>query len=211
MSNGIIANSVMNAAAGMLLLATGFASSIITARLLGPEANGIVAFSLWLVVTGASIAELGSSITLLKTLPQLSAQGYDSRRRMGFASILVTFMVFSTVVLLGLYAIFFLSSEEMHWAETAPSVALVTGALFFIQAIGSFVKFYLIGEKRLGDFFKLTVGVSILQLGGVAIGAVLHGVEGVLIGYALGQLVFFVATMPILFAKRPSARWPRPR
>jgi O-antigen/teichoic acid export membrane protein/pimeloyl-ACP methyl ester carboxylesterase len=202
MSNGIIANSDMNAAAGMLLLATGFASSIITARLLGPEANGIVAFSLWLVVTGASIAELGSSITLLKTLPQLNVQGYDSKRRMGFASILVTFMLFSTVVLLGLYGIFFLSSEEMHWAETAPSVALVTGALFFIQAIGSFVKFYLIGEKRLGDFFKLTVGVSILQLGGVAIGAVLYGVEGVLIGYALGQLVFFVATMPILLTKR---------
>lgn len=81
MSKGIIANSVMNGAAGMLLLLTGFVSSIITARLLGPEANGIVAFSLWLVVTGASIAELGSSITLLKTLPQLSAEGFDARRR----------------------------------------------------------------------------------------------------------------------------------
>ena len=105
----------MNAAAGMLLLLAGFVSSIITARLLGPEANGIVAFSLWLVVTGASIAELGSSITLLKTLPKLNSQGFDAKRRLGFASILVTFMLLSTVVLLGLYAIFFLSSEEMHW------------------------------------------------------------------------------------------------
>ena len=202
MSKGIIANSMMNAAAGMLLLLTGFVSSIITARLLGPEANGIVAFSLWLVVTGASIAELGSSITLLKTLPQLSAEGYDARRRRGFAAILVSFMVFSTVVLLALYALFFLSSEEMHWAETAPSVALVTGVLFFIQAIGSFVKFYLIGEKRLGAFFKLTVAVSIVQLAGVGIGAVFYGVEGVLVGYALGQLVLFAATMPVLLARR---------
>jgi len=202
MSKGIIANSVMNAAAGMLLLLTGFVSSIITARLLGPEANGIVAFSLWLVVTGASIAELGSSITLLKTLPQLSAEGFDARRRRGFAAILVSFMVFSTVVLLALYALFFLTSEEMHWAETAPSVALVTGVLFFIQAIGSFVKFYLIGEKRLGAFFRLTVAVSIVQLAGVGIGAVLYGVEGVLVGYALGQLVLFFATLPILLARR---------
>ncbi|MGO7939681.1 hypothetical protein ACC731_38430, partial [Rhizobium ruizarguesonis] len=54
------------------------------------------------------------------------------------------------VVLLALYALFFLTSEEMHWAYTAPSVALVTGVLFFFQAIGSFVKFYLIGEKKLG-------------------------------------------------------------
>ncbi|MBX5227161.1 alpha/beta fold hydrolase [Rhizobium sp. NLR9b] len=202
MSKGIIANSVMNAAAGMLLLLTGFVSSIITARLLGPEANGIVAFSLWLVMTGASIAELGSSITLLKTLPQLSAEGYDARRRRGFAAILVSFMMFSTVLLLALYALFFLTSEEMHWAKTAPSVALVTGVLFFVQAIGSFVKFYLIGEKRLGSFFKLTVAVSTLQLAGVAAGAVLYGVEGVLVGYALGQLVLFFATLPILLARR---------
>ncbi len=202
MSKGIIANSVMNAAAGMLLLITGFVSSIITARLLGPEANGIVAFSLWLVVTGASIAELGSSITLLKTLPQLSAQGYSLDQRRGFASILVTFMVCSTLVLLGLYALFFLTSEEMHWADTAPSVALVTGVLFFIQAIGSFVKFYLIGEKRLGTFFQLTLIVSVFQLAGVAVGAVFYGVEGVLVGYALGQLVLFVATLPILLARR---------
>lgn len=202
MSKGIIANSMMNAAAGMLLLLTGFISSIITARLLGPEANGIVAFSLWLVVTGASIAELGSSITLLKTLPQLSAEGYDARRRRGFAAILVSFMMFSTVVLLALYALFFLTSEEMHWADTAPSVALVTGVLFFVQAIGSFVKFYLIGEKKLGAFFRLTVAVSIVQLAGVAVGAVLYGVQGVLVGYALGQLVLFFATLPILLSRR---------
>ncbi|MDM9624350.1 oligosaccharide flippase family protein [Rhizobium sp. S152] len=202
MSKGIIANSVMNGAAGMLLLLTGFISSIITARLLGPEANGIIAFSLWMVVTGASIAELGSSITLSKILPQLEADGFDARRRRGFASLLVTFMLCSTLVLLGFYAIFFLTSERLHWAATAPSVALVTGALFFIQAIGSFVKFYLIGERRLTDFFKLAIGVCVLQLIGVAGGALISGVEGVLIGYLFGQLVFFVATLPILFTRR---------
>ncbi|MDM9621322.1 oligosaccharide flippase family protein [Rhizobium sp. S96] len=202
MSKGIIANSVMNGAAGMLLLLTGFLSSIITARLLGPEANGIVAFSLWLVVTGASIAELGSSITLSKTLPQLQAEGFDAKRRRGFASLLVTLMLFSTLVLLALYALFFLTSEEMHWAETAPSVAYVTAALFFVQAIGSFVKFYLIGERRLGDFMRLATLVCVLQLVGVAGGAILHGVEGVLVGYLLGQLVFFVATVPILLTPR---------
>ncbi|KRB62838.1 hypothetical protein ASE04_01285 [Rhizobium sp. Root708] len=202
MSKGIIANSMMNGAAGMLLLLTGFLSSIITARLLGPEANGIIAFSLWLVVTGASIAELGSSITLGKTLPQLQADGFDARRRLGFASLLVTVMLCSTVVLLGLYTLFFLTSEEMHWAKTAPSIAYVTAALFFVQSIGSFVKFYLISERRLGDFFRLAIGVCILQLVGVGAGAIFYGVEGVLVGYLLGQLVFFVATLPILFTKR---------
>src|SRR6478735_4567664 len=115
MSKGIIANSVMNGAAGMLLLLTGFLSSIITARLLGPEANGIIAFSLWLVVSGASIAELGSSIMLLKMLPQLKAQGYDEHRRRGFAAILITPTLFAVLVLLAVYAVFFLTSEKYHW------------------------------------------------------------------------------------------------
>lgn len=44
MTKSIMANSVLNAAAGLTLLATGFACSIIAARLLGPEANGIIAF-----------------------------------------------------------------------------------------------------------------------------------------------------------------------
>jgi O-antigen/teichoic acid export membrane protein/dienelactone hydrolase len=202
MANGIVANSIVNALAGFMLLVTGFASAIITARLLGPEANGIIAFSLWLVVSGASIAELGSSIMLLKMVPQLKAEGYSEQRRKGFAAILITPTLFATVVLVALYAGFFLTSEKFHWAETAPTVALVTGILFVIQAIGSFSKFYLIGEKRLGSFFKLTLLVSLVQVAGVSVGAIYHGVEGALVGYALGQVVLFIATMPIIFARR---------
>jgi O-antigen/teichoic acid export membrane protein/dienelactone hydrolase len=210
MSKGIIANSIVNALAGFMLLITGFASAIITARLLGPEANGIIAFSLWLVISGASIAELGSSIMLLKMMPQLKAQGYSESRRKGFAAILITPTLFAVIVLLALYAAFFLTSERFHWAgATAPSVALVTGLLFVVQAIGSFSKFYLIGEKRLGSFFKLTVFVSAAQIGGVLYGSIYHGVEGALVGYAAGQVVLFVATLPIIFANRDTCDVPR--
>lgn len=210
MANGIIANSIVNALAGFMLLITGFASAIITARLLGPEANGIIAFSLWLVLSGASIAELGSSIMLLKMMPQLKVQGYDAQRRRGFAAILITRTLFAVTALLALYAVFFLTSERFHWAgSTAPSVALVTGILFVIQAIGSFSKFYLIGEKQLGSFFRLTVLVSTVQVGGVLFGAIYHGVEGALIGYAFGQMILFMATIPIIFSPRDWCDVPR--
>jgi O-antigen/teichoic acid export membrane protein/alpha-beta hydrolase superfamily lysophospholipase len=209
MANGIIANSIVNALAGLTLLVTGFASAIITARLLGPEANGIIAFSLWLVVSGASIAELGSSVMLLKMMPQLQADGYNEKRRRGFAAILITPTLFATMLLLALYAGAFLTSENLHWADTAPSVALVTGLLFVIQAIGSFSKFYLIGEKRLGAFFKLTMLVCLAQVVGVLFGAIHYGVEGALVGYALGQLILFIATLPIVFARRDWCDVPR--
>ncbi len=203
-----MANSIMNAAAGMLLLVTGFVCSIITARLLGPEANGIIAFSLWFATTGALVAELGTGVMLLRMLPQLKAQGYDATRRRGFAAFLVTPTIVSTLVLAGLYAAIFIKSEEMHWAATAPSVALVTGLLFVIQSIGAFAKNYLIGEQRLGEFFRLTMMASILQLVVVLAGAVYFGVEGALVGYAASQAVLFAFTMTIVFSKRDKCDLP---
>eukprot|EP01035_Chromulina_nebulosa_P000065 gene64-100_t len=51
--------------------------------------------------------------------------------------------------------------------------------------------------------------VSIAQVGGVLAGAIYRGVEGALVGYALGQLVLFVATLPIIFSKRDWCDVPR--
>jgi len=202
MAKGIVANSALNAAAGMLLLLTGFACSIIAARLLGPEANGIIAFSLWLATTGALVAELGTGVILLRMLPQLRAQGYDAGRRRGFAAFLVTPTLISTAILAGLYWLVFVTSEELHWAATAPSIALVTGILFVIQSVGAFTKNYLIGEQRLDTFVKLTTIASVLQLATVLAGALFYGVEGALIGYAAGQFVLFLYTLTIIFQKR---------
>lgn len=202
MASGIVANSVLNAAAGMLLLVTGFASSIIAARLLGPEANGIIAFSLWLSATGALVAELGTGVILLRMLPQLRAEGYDPAQRRGFAAFLVTPTLISTAVLAVLYWLFFVASEELHWAETAPEIALVTGILFVIQSIGAFAKNYLIGEQRLGVFFRLTLVAAVIQIFTVATGAVLLGVVGALVGYAAGQFVLFAYTLTIIIHKR---------
>ncbi|MDB5555028.1 MAG: polysaccharide biosynthesis protein [Rhizobium sp.] len=202
MAKGIVANSALNAAAGMLLLLTGFACSIIAARLLGPEANGIIAFSLWLATTGALVAELGTGVILLRMLPQLRAQGYDAARRRGFAAFLVTPTLISTIILAVLYWLVFLGSEELHWAKTAPSIALVTGILFVVQSVGAFTKNYLIGEQRLDTFVKLTTVASVLQLVTVLGGALLYGVEGALIGYAAGQFVLFLYTLKIIFQRR---------
>ncbi|WP_246697340.1 hypothetical protein [Rhizobium sp. G21] len=87
MSKNIMANSMLNAAAGMLLLVTGFVCSIVAARLLGPEANGVIAFSLWFATTGALVAELGTGVLLMRMLPKLKVEGYDEKRRRGFAAL----------------------------------------------------------------------------------------------------------------------------
>lgn len=210
-----MSNSLINAAAGMLLLITGFACSVIVARLLGPAANGTVAFALWIAATGSLIAELGTGVLLLRVLPQLAAKGVTPRERRGFAAYLALPVLLSTTLLAALYALFCWKGGGLEWTDATTDVAILTTALLFIQSIGSFTKNYLIGEKRLGTFFVFTAITSALQLGIVLVGALFAGVEGALLGYIAGQSVFFLYTLGILFTRRNKAgqraRWLQPR
>ncbi|NTG47415.1 oligosaccharide flippase family protein [Agrobacterium rhizogenes] len=204
MTKSIMANSALNAAAGLTLLATGFACSIIAARLLGPEANGIIAFSLWLTTTGALIAELGAGVTLLRILPQLKAQGYSTEDRRGFAAYLLQPTILATLILLAGYAAYYWDTERLHWAGNASAVIAITGVFFVLQSFGAYSKNYLIGEQQLGTFLRITLTSSALQLATVLLGAVFFGVSGALAGYAIGQLPMFFATLKIAIARRNS-------
>ena len=201
MANRIVTNSVLNAAAGMSLLLFGFACSIVTARLLGPEANGIIAFSLWIAVTSSLLAELGTGVTLLRILPKLKGDGFDAEARRGFAARMLRPVSVATLVFLAFYLLFFAEADEHHWASTSPSVVHVTAILIVIQSIGSFSKNYLIGEQRVGTFFKMSTVAGLLQFSGVIAGAVFFGIPGAVAGYVLGFVVQFLYALGILFRR----------
>ena len=197
-NSGIVKNSVLNAAAGLALLLTGFASSVLVARLLGPEANGMIAFSLWMVVTGSLIAELGTGISMLRILPQLVARGYDSKARRGFGAFLA-WPVTAATIWLAVASTFWLHYEGPdHGLASTPVIALLTGGLFITQSLASFAKSFLIGEQQLGIFFRISAVSAVLQVAGVGIGAWYWGVEGALAGYALGQIPLFLTTLNVL-------------
>ncbi|WP_459461704.1 lipopolysaccharide biosynthesis protein [Rhizobium sp. No.120] len=204
MTKSIMANSVLNAAAGLTLLATGFACSIIAARLLGPEANGIIAFSLWLTTTGALVAELGAGVTLLRVLPQLKGNGYSTEERLGFAAYLLQPTILATVILLAGYVAYYWDTERLHWAGDASEVIAITGVFFVLQSLGAYSKNYLIGEQRVSAFLRITLISSALQLVTVLLGAIFFGVSGALAGYAIGQLPMFIATLKIAIARKNS-------
>lgn len=202
MAKSIMANSVLNAAAGMTLLVTGFACSIIAARMLGPEANGIIAFTLWLTTTGALVAELGTGVTLLRILPQLKAHGHAPDARRGFAAYLLQPTIASTLVLLAGYIAFYWEGERLSWSVGTPVVVVMTAILFVLQSFGGYTKNYLLGEQRLGSYFRLTLASSALQIAVVLVGAIFFGIEGALLGYVLGQVPPFLYTMSIATARR---------
>lgn len=208
--SGIVKNSVLNAAAGLALLLTGFVSSVIVARFLGPEANGMIAFSLWMVVTGALIAELGTGISMLRILPQLAARGYDSNARRGFGAFLAWPVTLATLVLAIAATIWLHVEGPSHGLPSTPAIALLTGGLFIAQSLASFAKSFLIGEQQLGTFFRISALSAILQVLGVGIGAWGWGIEGALAGYAFGQIPLFLTTLSVL-RNRPDSCGMAPR
>lgn len=199
-----MSNSIINAAAGLLLLVSGFGSSVIVGRLLGPEANGTVAFALWLATTGSLIAELGTGVLLLRLLPELRAQGLDEKGRRGFAAYLALPVSVATILLVAAFYAFCWFGG-IDWIDSTPAVALLAGLLLFVQSIGSFTKNYLIGEQRLRTFLHFTSLVSVLQIVVVFAGAYLYGVAGALAGYIAGQSIFFLYSARILLSARNKA------
>ncbi|MCO6185301.1 lipopolysaccharide biosynthesis protein [Rhizobium sp. L1K21] len=197
----IMRNSALNAAAGMAMLLTGFASSVVIARLLGPEANGAIAFAVWLATTGGLVAELGTGVSLLRLLPQLHASGYDAEARRGFGSWLARAVTFTTLMIALGYGLFIWAADDAHWLASAPQITIITAFLFIVQSIGSFSKNFLIGEQRLGTFFKISVVSAVLQLLVVALGAYFYGITGAILGYLVGQLGLFGHTLKLLSNK----------
>lgn len=204
MSNSIVLKSALNAAAGFTLLIVGFACSILVARILGPEANGAIAFALWLALTGSLVAELGTGVTLLRMLPQLKVLGFDQARRRGFAARLLWAVIGSTVLFLLAYLGVVALGEKEHWLTGAPLIVAITAALFFVQSIGTFTKNYLIGEQQMVTYFRMTIGAGLLQLVGVVAGASLFGYWGALAGYICGHLLPFGYALSLL-SSRPDA------
>lgn len=203
-NSGIVKNSVLNAAAGLALLLTGFVSSVLVARFLGPEANGMIAFSLWMVVTGSLIAELGTGISMLRILPQLAARGHDGEARRGFGAFLAWPVTAATLWLAVAATLWLYYEGPDHGLASTPAIALLTGGLFIVQSLGSFAKNYLIGEQQLGYFLRVSTVSAILQVAGVAVGAWYWGVEGALAGYALGQIPLLLTTLRVLGTKPDS-------
>lgn len=204
MSNSIVVKSALNAAAGLSLLLVGFICSVVVARVLGPEANGVIAFSLWLTLTASLVAELGTGVTLMRLLPQLKGDGFSETERRGFAARMLRAIVGSTVLFVILYAVAMWAAEQAHWAQNAPTVVIVTGLLFFVQSIGSFSKNYLIGEQAMVTFFRMTAAAGGLQLTGVVLGTIFFGLEGALAGYICGHVIQFIYALNIL-RTRPNA------
>ncbi|MDX3924234.1 MAG: lipopolysaccharide biosynthesis protein [Shinella sp.] len=173
---GVLRSSLLNLAATVVSLVTGFLVSIIVARLLGPSGSGTVAFMMWLAVSACAIADLGMPQTVLRYVAGLAQ---DEERR---AVVNAAFRRFSRAVgavfaLAAAYALYrFSHADAGGWLWSAVAV------LFVAYALAAFSTAAARGHNRFGETAASTVIGGLIQIPLVFAGAWFFGPAGALAG-----------------------------
>jgi len=177
----MLGSSMINAAASLLSLLAGFASSVIVARLLGVEGAGTVAYALWIMTAGTLVADLGLPQALLRFVGRNAEESASLVRALGRRFSLASALLAS--VLLG-FALFRYGQGAMTqaWVWVA-SAGLYLAYAYSTLALGV--------EQGLGKFRQASGRTAVgclVQPFSVALGAVLFGPAGAISGHVFRHL-----------------------
>ncbi|MCF3639664.1 oligosaccharide flippase family protein [Rhizobium sp. TRM95111] len=183
MSN-VLRSSLLNVAATTISLVTGFAVSVIVARLLGPSGSGMVAFVVWAAMAASAIADRGMPQTVLR---YVSAAGPDGNERQTIIDaaftrfLLAVTVVFCLAVLLGLF--------EVYWRSPEDSVIYFVGAaLFLLYALNAFSTAASRGKGGFAETAGCIAIGGLIQIPLAFLGAMYFGVAGAIAGMATRYL-----------------------
>jgi O-antigen/teichoic acid export membrane protein len=93
MSARLLRNSILGSLSGLCPLIASFVSGVIVARTLGVDAVGTIAFSIWMVLTAVTIADLGIPISLARFLPELLVKHQQSEAAALVAGLFRIFLI----------------------------------------------------------------------------------------------------------------------
>jgi len=78
MSPSFVRNTLLGFGSGASVALAGFIGNAITARLLGPDQLGVLAYVVWCVTLASMLAGLGISIVQQRFIPNLRAEGRNA-------------------------------------------------------------------------------------------------------------------------------------
>ena len=171
---------------GFIRLSTlvfGFLSSVIVARVLGADENGIVAYSIWLATTAASVADLG--------LPNaLSRYGDGYRDGVDWKDQASTLFLPFVATSLALTAAFVLWGALRHGQDAQDDALFwfTTAALLIAVALAAYTGAVARGLREIHVSSIETLIGCLLQVPAVLVGAWWFGVPGAIFGYILRYL-----------------------
>jgi O-antigen/teichoic acid export membrane protein len=180
----VLRSSVLNLAATIISLIAGFATSIITARLLGPGGAGTVAFAIWAVTSASAIADFGMPQTLLR---HVGTTGSDDRAwRMQVRAAFRIFILPVGAVAMAMLCYSFFGRIEGGW--DAGLIWTITTLLFLSYTIAHFSGAVARGRDRFSETAASTVIGCLLQIPLVFAGAWFFGPAGALAGMVVRYL-----------------------
>jgi O-antigen/teichoic acid export membrane protein len=180
----VLRSSLLNLAATIVSLIAGFATSIITARLLGPGGSGTVAFAIWAVTSASAIADFGMPQTLLR---HVGSTGTDDRAwKMQVRAAFRVFVLPVGAVAMAMLGYSFLARIEGGW--DAGLIWTITTVLFLAYALAHFSGAIARGRDRFSETAASTVIGCLLQIPLVFAGAWFFGPAGALAGMIIRYL-----------------------
>ena len=182
-------NSGFGALSGIAAALGAFISSVIVAHLLGVAQTGAVAFAQWVVMLTATVSDLGAAATVSRFLPELAGGGRAADAKNLAAALVRVPAASGAAALLGFvgYAAWLLAANGGS-SEAALRWALI-GTASALQTMSGVAIGYLRGVQRFDLGAGLTIASICVQIGCVALGSVLFGVNGAIAGYGAGALI----------------------
>jgi O-antigen/teichoic acid export membrane protein len=185
-------NTLLGFSSAAAVALAGFIGNAITARLLGPDSLGVLAYVVFCVTIASMSASLGIGIVQQRFIPNLRAEDRHDEadgligattRWSSTAAIACAFLLFAYLYWPGRNAMAGLS-------ETSQNVVIgVALAWFLCWRMAEVYQFYLRGEQRFGELARLSAYSAMIKLAVIALGAWLFGIPGALAGYLAGNLL----------------------
>ena len=160
-----------------------FVVTIITARRLGPDGAGKLAYLLWILEIVATLTGFGMQSCITRFVADLRGQG-----RADLAPSLARWLYVRYLLLtfLGVAGIAAVAIQPWHPASD-PAIWICLSACLILQAMGTFYLSYLAGQQRFDLIARVNLISTCALVVGAGLGTVLAGATGTLAGYAAGS------------------------
>ncbi len=192
MAGTFVRNTLLGFGSGGAVALAGFIGNAITARLLGPDKLGMLAYVVWCVTIGSVIASLGINIVQQRYLPRLRAEGRSDAAQGLIGATTRLSMAAAVVGSAVLFAYLFWAGSSAIDSAAGTSWIVVIGAAltwFLCWRMADTYLFYLRGEQRFGELASLSAISALLKVAVITLGAWLFGIPGAIAGYIAGNIL----------------------
>jgi len=192
MSSGqFVRGTTVTFISGILSFLLGIGTSVILARVLGPEGRGIYALAILLPSLIITFGNLGIGPATVYYV----ARGEFRRQEILGNNVLLSVGIGGIGVLAGLIVVLFF--REKVFPGVAPGYLLLALVLVPMEVLSSYLRYVLLGAQRIKEFNYVQIAQSVLFLGFITLA--LLGLKAGVTGAILAELFTWVIVDALVF------------